>query len=42
MKGITTTDFGIDPYLNMSDPITMVREVSKKYGIDIETNGDML
>lgn len=42
LKGIKTTDFGIDPYLNMSDPIIVVKEVSKKYGIDIETTRDSL
>lgn len=34
LKGIKTTDFGIDPYLSLADPIVVIKEASKKYGID--------
>ena len=34
LKGIKTCDFGIDPYLSLADPIVVIKEASKKYGID--------
>jgi hypothetical protein len=35
LKGIKTTDFGIAPYFCLADPILLVSEISKKYGIEI-------
>ncbi|CDW85155.1 UNKNOWN [Stylonychia lemnae] len=42
LKGIKTTDFGIDKYLNMSDPITLIEEFSKQSGIEIQTERDLI
>lgn len=33
LKGVKTTDFGIDEYLNMNDPLVLVEELSKLSGI---------
>jgi hypothetical protein len=33
LKGIKTTDFGIDPYFNMNDPLIVIKEISKLSGI---------
>ena len=37
MKGVKTTDFSIDPYLSLADPVIVLKEASLKYGIDIKT-----
>lgn len=42
LKGVKTTDFGIDKYLNMNDPIILVEEFSNLSGIDISTDRDLL
>jgi hypothetical protein len=33
LKGIKTTDFDIDKYLSMNDPLLVVDELSKLYGV---------
>lgn len=30
LKGVKTTDFGIDPYLSLCDPVLLVKEICKK------------
>eukprot|EP00347_Sterkiella_histriomuscorum_P020768 403336538 len=42
MKGVKSQDFGIDPYLTLSDPVVLIKELSKRFGIDIETTRDLL
>ena len=42
LKGVKTTDFGIDKYLNMNDPIILVEEFSKISGIEIQTERDLI
>jgi hypothetical protein len=41
LKGIKTTEFGIDKYLNMSDPIILVQEYSRISGYVIDTERDL-
>jgi hypothetical protein len=36
LKGVQTSDFGIDPYLSMNDASIFFKEAAKKHGIDIE------
>lgn len=42
MKGVKTTDFEIDPYLSLAEPLVVIKEASKKYGIDIITTSDLV
>jgi hypothetical protein len=35
LKGVRPSDFGIDPYLCMNDPLVVVNEAAKKFNIDI-------
>jgi len=42
LKGVKTTDFEIDRYLSMNDPLVVVEELCKLSGIQIETDRDML
>lgn len=42
LKGVQTSDFGIDPYLSMNDAAVFCKEAAKKYGLDhfsIATDG---
>jgi hypothetical protein len=36
LKGVQTTDFGIDPYLSMNDASVFFKEASKKFGIELK------
>jgi hypothetical protein len=40
LKGVKTTDFGIDEYLCMADPVIVVKEASARYGINITNEDD--
>ena len=41
MKGVKTTDFAIDPYLSLADPLVVMKEASKRYGLStIETTSE--
>jgi hypothetical protein len=42
MKGVKTTDFSIDPYLSLADPLIVLKEASLKYGIEIKTQNELL
>ena len=42
MKGVKTTDFAIDPYLSLADPLIVLKEASLKYGIDIKTQNELI
>ena len=42
MKGVKTTDFSIDPYLSLADPLIVLKEASLRYGIDIKTQNMLL
>lgn len=42
LKGVKTTDFEIDRYLSMNDPLIVVEELCKLSGIQIETDREML
>ena len=33
LKGAKTTDFGVDAYLSMQDPVVLVKEACKRYNI---------
>ena len=35
LKGVQTSELGIDPYLSMSDASVFFREAAKKYGVDL-------
>ena len=35
LKGVQTTDFGVDPYLSMNDASVFFKEASKKFGVDL-------
>lgn len=37
LKGVKTTDFSIDPYLSLADPLILLKEASQRYGIEIKT-----
>jgi hypothetical protein len=36
LKGIQSNEFGIDPYLSLSDAPTFFRELSQKYALESE------
>ena len=42
MKGVKTTDFGIDPYFSLADPLVVIKEASQRYGIEIKTQNELL
>lgn len=42
LKGVKTTDFDIDKYLSMNDPMVVVDELSKLSGIHLESDRDMI
>ena len=33
LRGVRTTDFGVDPYLSLMDPITLIKEIRRKNNI---------
>ena len=37
LKGVKTTDFAIDPYLSLADPLVVIKEANQRYGVDIKT-----
>ncbi len=37
LKGVKTTDFSIDPYLSLADPLILLKEASQRYGFEIKT-----
>jgi hypothetical protein len=42
LKGTTTADFGIDPYLSLSDPMVIIKEVLIKFDLDSDNYMDIL
>jgi len=42
IKGVKTTDFAIDPYLSLADPMVVIKEANLKYGVDIQTRSDLV
>ncbi len=42
LKGVKTTDFQIDPYLSLADPLIVLKEASKKYGVEITTQNELI
>ncbi len=42
LKGVTTTDFEIDKYLSMNDPVVVVEELGKISGIHMESDTDLV
>jgi hypothetical protein len=42
LKGVKTTDFAIDPYLSLAQPLVVIKEASKKYGIDIKASSELV
>jgi hypothetical protein len=38
LKGVKTTDFEIDPYLSLAHPLVVIKEASKRCGIEIKTS----
>ena len=42
LKGVKTTDFAIDPYFSLADPIVVIKEASSRYGIEIQTSDDLI
>ena len=41
-KGVKTTDFAIDPYLSLADPLVVIKEASLKFGISIKTDSELV
>lgn len=43
LKGVQTTDFGIDPYLSMNDAAVFFKEASLKFGVELRAGsiGDL-
>ena len=35
LKGVQTSDLGIDPYLSMNDASVFFKEASKKFGVEM-------
>ena len=42
LKGVKTSDFGIDPYLTMNDPAILIQEISSFKEVEIETSRDLV
>jgi hypothetical protein len=42
MKGVKTTDFSIDAYLSLAEPLVVFKEASERFGITIKTTSDMI
>ena len=42
LKGVKTSDFGIDPYLTMNDPAILIQEISKFRDVEIETSRELI
>ena len=42
LRGVKTTDFSIDPYLSLADPLIVLKEASKRYGIEIKTQNELI
>ena len=42
LKGVNTTDFEIDKYLSMNDPLVVVEELGKISGIHLESDSDLV
>ena len=36
LKGVKTTDFAIDPYLSLAEPLVVFKEASQRYGVEIK------
>ncbi len=37
-----TTDFAIDPYLSLADPLVVIKEANKRYGVEIKTRNELV
>ena len=42
LKGVKTTDFAIDPYLSLADPLVVIKEANKRYGVEIKTRSELV
>ncbi len=42
LKGVKTTDFAIDPYLSLADPLVVIKEANQRYGVDIKTRNELV
>lgn len=42
LKGVKTTDFAIDPYLSLADPLVVIKEANKRYGVEIQTRSELV
>jgi hypothetical protein len=42
LKGVKTSDFGIDSYLTMNDPAILIQEISSFKEVEIETSRDLV
>jgi hypothetical protein len=39
---VKTTDFAIDPYLCLADPLVVIKEANQRYGVDIKTRSELV
>jgi len=42
LRGVKTTDFAIDPYLSLADPMVVIKEANQRYGVDIKTRSELV
>jgi hypothetical protein len=42
LKGVKTTDFAIDSYLSLADPLVVIKEANKRFGVDIKTSSELV
>ena len=42
LKGVKTTDFAIDPYLSLADPMVVIKEANQRFGVEIQTRSDLV